>query len=375
MEKWLEGRTLLTVSQDGRGQFKTIQAALDALQPGQAVEVLDRGPYRETLAGGGTAKRNSGLVSRAGTVIELAGKRKPTWDKDAADNQFFDSLDHFRLSGLTFAAQDLSQHLPANPWLMLAAAGDLLVERCRFMGGEPNNGNVGVLVYWTNGGRPEATCVVRECRFDTALNVAFNASAPGRKQRALIERNWFRSTPQEACLIVRGAGDTLIIRHNLSDGTQPGALHLLDTAGMGRLEIANNSFLSGGVRLFGSLEASGTIVRNNILPEGIGAEGAAAAQLAVVAQRWEVGGNIYAGAPSGADELPLAATDSVGKPTFLARESDDPNYLRIASDGDEARRGAGGDWPKYVGALPPGPAPAEGDWLTRWIRGEKATPK
>ena len=365
LEKWLEGRKLLTVSQDGRGQFKTIQEALDALQPGQAVEVLDRGPYRETVAFGTT--RNCGLISRAGAVIELAGKRKPTWEKDAADNQFFDSLDHFRLSGLTFAAQDLSQHLPANPWLMLAAAGDLLVERCRFIGGEPNNGNVGVLVYWTNGGRSEASCVVRECRFDTALNFGFNPSAPNRRQRALIERNWFRSTPQEACLIVRGAGDTLIIRHNLSDGTQPGALHLLDTAGMGRLEISNNSFLSGGVRLFGSLNAAGTRVRNNFLPEGIGAEGEGAAKLAEAARAWQVGGNIYLEGPSGSDELPLAATDFVAKPQFLSRDAASPDYLRLASDSEDARRGAGGDWPRYVGALPPGPAPAEGDWLTRWI--------
>src|SRR5581483_9146504 len=48
LDEWLKGRTILTVSQDGNGQFNTIQAAIDALQPGQAVEVLDRGPYRET---------------------------------------------------------------------------------------------------------------------------------------------------------------------------------------------------------------------------------------------------------------------------------------------------------------------------------------
>ena len=49
MAEWLKGRTETTVSQDGRGQFKTIQAALDALRPGQFVRVLDRGLYRENL--------------------------------------------------------------------------------------------------------------------------------------------------------------------------------------------------------------------------------------------------------------------------------------------------------------------------------------
>src|SRR5690606_38981016 len=49
LEEWLNGREILTVAQDGSGQFKTIQAALDALQPGQVVKVLDAGPYYEQL--------------------------------------------------------------------------------------------------------------------------------------------------------------------------------------------------------------------------------------------------------------------------------------------------------------------------------------
>src|SRR5207253_2499550 len=49
LEEWLEGRTVLTVAQDGTGQYKTIQAALNALKTGQVVKVLDRGPYREYL--------------------------------------------------------------------------------------------------------------------------------------------------------------------------------------------------------------------------------------------------------------------------------------------------------------------------------------
>jgi hypothetical protein len=36
-----------------------------------------------------------------------------------------------------------------------------------------------------------------------------------------------------------------------------------------------------------------------------------------------------------------------------------------------AAAGAGGAWPAYLGALPPGPAPQEGDWFTqlreRWL--------
>jgi hypothetical protein len=90
LEEWLKGRTVLTVAQDGSAQFKTIQAALDALRPGQAVEVLDRGPYRETLFYHGLA--DTGLVSRHGTII-----RMPT-----TLNHIFEETVGFRLSGFEF---------------------------------------------------------------------------------------------------------------------------------------------------------------------------------------------------------------------------------------------------------------------------------
>jgi hypothetical protein len=364
LDAWLKGRKILTVSQDGGGQFKTIQAALSALQPGQAVEILDRGPYRETLV---TAVQDSGLFSRAGAVIELAGKRSPIWEKDAADNQFFENLDGFRLSGLTFVAKDLSQHEPANPWLMLAVAGDVLVEGCRFIGGEPNNGNVGVLVYWNNTGKAESTCVVRECCFEAALNFGFNVAARERKQRALVERNWFRSVPQEAPLSVRGAGDALIVRDNIADGPRPGVMHLLDVDGMDRLEIYNNSFLAGRVRFFGRLQVTTALVRNNYFSQGIEAEEKAAPGKNPF-KGWDTSGNVYLQAPAGVQELPLAASDQVQQPEFLSRHPTDPRYLRVASASGEPRRGAGDARRDYVGALPPGPAPKDGDWFTNWIK-------
>jgi hypothetical protein len=46
-------------------------------------------------------------------------------------------------------------------------------------------------------------------------------------------------------------------------------------------------------------------------------------------------------------------------------EPGDRDYLRIPCGGNLATEGAGGDWPGYIGALPPGPAPNDGDWFTR----------
>jgi hypothetical protein len=62
------------------------------------------------------------------------------------------------------------------------------------------------------------------------------------------------------------------------------------------------------------------------------------------------------------DTALLAPTDVVGLPEFLSVDPTDRDYLRVPANG---RLGAGGEWPSYIGALPPGPAPAEGDWFTR----------
>jgi len=50
---------------------------------------------------------------------------------------------------------------------------------------------------------------------------------------------------------------------------------------------------------------------------------------------------------------------------FCSVDPSQPNYARIAVEGPAAKGGAGGTWPSYIGAFPPGPAPKEGDWFTR----------
>lgn len=60
-------------------------------------------------------------------------------------------------------------------------------------------------------------------------------------------------------------------------------------------------------------------------------------------------------------DIPLFKTEFLGAPEFLSVDPSDRDYMRIkptprfrtASDGS------------YLGALPPGPAPPQGDWFTR----------
>jgi pectin methylesterase-like acyl-CoA thioesterase len=40
---------LLTVRQDGKGDFRSIQAAIDSAQPNSLIEIGDNGPYGEQI--------------------------------------------------------------------------------------------------------------------------------------------------------------------------------------------------------------------------------------------------------------------------------------------------------------------------------------
>jgi hypothetical protein len=358
LDEWLKGRTVVTVSQDGGGQFKTIQAAIDAVKPGQAIEVLDRGPYRETLVV--FDLKDGGIVSRAGTVIELTGKRRTSFGGDTADYHFFTGAERFRLSGLSFVANDLRGVGQFTPWIALAMSGDVLIERCHFAGGRPG---MGELLVWWDGRGQTAVCQIRECLFEMAPNISI--SEPDMRPVAILERNWFRGSLPDTSLMIDGPGGRVVIRHNVFDGTQENALTLVKGAPVGRREIYNNTVMARILAKEGA-SATGVTIRNNLLRSGVVADGEGdptAFEAAV--KGWQMGNNEYVEVPRRADQLPQTISDFVGEPKFLSGDSTDANYLRIASDSPEARRGAGGAWPEYLGALRPGPAPADGDWLTR----------
>ena len=133
LEEWLKGREILTVAQDDSGQFKTIQAALDALKPGQVVEVLDKGPYVETLIK--TLPGDTGLVTRVGTVLRVA-----EWQQSASEDPQWPHGGHllsgspgFRLSGFVFA----SVPVKGGRELRFYPDSDGIIEDCHFLSSLP----------------------------------------------------------------------------------------------------------------------------------------------------------------------------------------------------------------------------------------------
>jgi len=354
LDEWLKGRTVLTVAQDGSGQFKTIQSALDALQAGQAVEVLDRGPYREALQ---LVKppQDVGLFSRHQTVIELdEWKREPMIQSVYLQGHCFLHVQGFRLSGFRLTYHKKEDGQGATYWLWPIG---LLIEDCAAYSEPSLDNHVTLAVCATlNGAAAGKPMVVRDCVF-IAGGVQPAGQEPG---SAVFLRNYF----YDSGIHTVSRFDELVIRNNVFVENRTANPFLInDMIALPRvLEIANNTLFGGQPGVF-SVRApqQGVIFRNNILRAGIDFWYVPDEERDQALQGWKFDHN---GLPRGKSEL-RSATDVLGEPDVLSADPESRDYLRIATDSPLATAGAGGDWPGYIGALPPGPAPAEGDWFTR----------
>jgi hypothetical protein len=130
------------------------------------------------------------------------------------------------------------------------------------------------------------------------------------------------------------------------------------------LEITNNTLVGNG-EMLGFARAAptqGFIARNNIFSIGLHFEAVQkVADNGVRNKDWQLDHNCYFRRASFSE----APSDVLDEPPFLSVDPSQPNYARIAVEGPAAKGGAGGTWPSYIGAFPPGPAPKEGDWFTR----------
>jgi hypothetical protein len=90
---------------------------------------------------------------------------------------------------------------------------------------------------------------------------------------------------------------------------------------------------------------------------------------------WKIGHNSFSATPKhvGPTSFPVFAeqpTDKIVAGPFLSDDPKHADFLRITADGPLANGGVGGALPTYIGPLPPGSAPKEGDWFTR-LQGAK----
>ncbi len=359
LTEWLKGRTILTVSQDGKGQFKTIQAALDALKPHQVVKVLDRGPYREILRAS-KLPEDTGLISEQQTVLEL-----PPWQVLASGwslGHAFAPLGSFRLSGLRLLAPPLKGGGEIMSW---QRTSEVVMEDCHFRCASPTAAIPEFTLSFDDRNPNPKPVFVRNCLFDT---VSLSLSGwSGRAPSLVVERNYFKGGVFGGNVNAKtGQGiHKLLIRQNVFDFPRSGIYFLQVKETPKIIEISNNTAVLAAHRPILAFDRAapkqGISVRNNISEAALILEREASTVRAEAIQNWQVDHNCYTGLRS----LPKSPSDVLAVPEFLSLDPTHPDYLHIPADSPQAKGGAGGAWPSYIGAFPPGPAPKDGDWFTR----------
>ena len=351
LDQWLQDREILTAKQDGSAMFTKIQDALDALKAGQVVEVLDEGPYRETLYK--VLPQDTGLITRVASHVVL-----PEWSElpNASTHKYRGhSLDgQFRLSGFIFSARQQNAAI-----LMNVGGGDLTIEDCVFPNVSTDQASQRSLNYGT--GHKTASNVIRDCVFGGDVYAGFY----GEGTSTFVLRNHFRAfTPAFGASCFEGRGDphTLAIRENIFDESCARAINLgvFDGSFNLRVAIEENTVLSGAefMRANHGVPEVPLIIRDNLIasPQGILLASGAENSRALAEERIVRAGNCYFQASTHPDGLAISASDILAQPTFLSRAPAAADYARLQQD--EAN-------PIWSGALPPGPAPLQGDWFTR----------
>lgn len=360
-EDWLKGRKILTVSQAGKGNFSTLKAAFENLKAGQVVEILDRGPYRETIFVKGVA--DAGLFSRHGAIVEVNGK-----SEGGSPGHFIIAPDRFRIHGVMFTAPPVAVPDLKGATLMVQVTTGFVIENCLFRSKHPED--YCFLAYWPEQGSSWPVLNLRDNIFDTGPTI--NCKLPTPRSVTIVERNWFRNLQGSpySFRIYRQCGKT-VVRNNIFSSEKPAPILVYDSAGSGVVEVTNNTDLSGGLEATESVGPAQMIVLNNVLGGSIRFSTELKDKLPEAIKLWQVSNNVYLQEPTGETGFPRSETDYVAQPMFLSRDPSLPDYLHLPANAPEARRGKRGDWPAYLGAFPPGPPPPEGTWFSRlrthWI--------
>jgi hypothetical protein len=360
LDEWLEGREILTVAQDGSAMFTTINAALDALKPGQVVEVLDRGPYEESFLDV-SVPDDTGLVSRVQT------RWVPKWTVHPEISSVIRGAEiaaegRFRLSGFDIHGGDWADAPKGEErfgLLRLMLRGNSTVDDCRISleppPDRPASHGFGLDVTPL----ADAQVLVRDCVLST-LSIKHEAET----RTVTVTRNWFRKYPAGMIALSGSRRGSVLVRENVFEHSSRAPATYF---GSGPSVSANvfvfesNTVLTQWLSLQGIPpdEAQLMTLRDNIFAGNVVA-GSAYPGRHPVPRHWKVTGNVRLNKRLDENSYELSDTPLVDESMFLTTDRPSRDFGRIRS-GSAAVFEDG----SYAGALPPGPAPDGGDWFTR----------
>jgi hypothetical protein len=355
LDEWLQGREILTVKQDGTAMFTKIQEALDALKPGQVVEVLDRGPYEENLKVN-SVPDNTGWVSQVCTIVRATNSQN-------LDNEFCSHLlvtdGGFRVHGFYFAEHTENQRIAPQIALKIWSSEGLVIEYCAFDTiplAEQTGLKSSLGIQSPPVPRHADPAIIRDCYIGGRVAVigAFETQIS-------IVRNFFFRNPTYV-ISINGSFPSVQVRNNVFHNQGGGGIYWAPRSRSTQLRVAENTFLL----LEPSLLIEPFVPDTKLVFERNLTRGAIvlsdAAKLTTVNQSWSFSGNVYTQERLSYKEnmVPISANDRIISELRMDKSVDSANYAR-------ATGGPSGYEDHLIGieALPPGPAPPEGDWFTR----------
>ena len=388
---------VLTVSKDPKdgGQFRSIGEALDKVQPGQIVRVLDRAEYRESLVLNSPDRyRGVTLEAVQGATLVCARERGSALTISQVRDV---TVRGFRFVG--GAAKTTMIHVrDFAPGVRLE---DLHLEP----GVDPDYD--GILLQGLRHQEADAPLIVQDCTFRggklavVVAGVLTDHRIPQPCSRLVLRNNRFRQCGINGIKVIGHVEALQIVGNRFQGGVEMGAIQLEHLADKARnILIANNTFLDclHAFRLWDSAVKGQDIeFRNNLLlggnkldmlfldSGGMLTEVRGPGDGSLIVKHWQMDHNWRETQPPSGDDLisrswvPPAAKDvSMQTIPVLSRQGDHPDFLRPAKDSPLATGGAGKEDPSlpvYVGAVPPQGVPAwawDKTWRWRVSRGAPA---
>jgi hypothetical protein len=363
-EDWLKTRTRILRVGEKDADFTSIQKAFEAIKPGEAIELIDKAPYREWVDVADVPS-DTGMFSRCGSVIDLSAwpRGKPTIGLHLRN------LRNFRLANL-----GLIFHVPEKGiGLRLEVGSHLVVERCSIrMKLDGSNAKAYTMeTVWrkVENQAPVGSIFIRDCTLVTT-NVLMQGSQ-GHGKFGFLRNFVYDSRNRPLTLYDMDCMTTVIRKNVVWSGSSTGAQIVLEDLAtpQNQIEIGANFLHQVPLVFVGKVPQGKVVIANNVLPiePRIAPEASAKASATIASEEWIIAGNAYLSDPKrdlGYLDRSIFAL-RVNSKEFLGAEPKEPNFARPRPESKLAILGLGGGWGRHVGPLPGGPAPPEGDWYSR----------
>jgi serine/threonine protein kinase len=373
---------VLTVAQDGSGEYRSIGEALAAVQQFQTIRILDAGTYDE---------RVSIDYPDVQTGLTIESSQGATLQSTAANQGILQiaGVPHVRVRGLRLRSKGPRQTLVT----VKGAVPGLVLDRLDLQAtAGPGEDCDGIALFGVTNPSDEEPVVIRGCKIQACrrglvvLGTLFDGATPALTNRVVLAENHLLR-PIERGILVGGQVAQVQIVGNRIEGTPLySALEFQGLVEARELLAANNTFLRCSpalVILDHEFTGEQVELANNLMLACTGPDMLCftlapdqpeprAGDPGVLKQHWKFRDNWReATAPAGISVLAQSwippEPDDVRRDAIevLSRDPAQADFLRPAADSPLAGSGAGGDLPGYVGAVPPAGAEAW-DWTKTW---------